>query len=106
MLPNETRFFNLPGQTILSAASPLKCSEIKAVLDAAGIEYEEVDVMETHALINLPRIENPAKFMKQNGVLAMMNGFRIESLEAVKEIVPDILLITSITQDDLNRAFA
>jgi hypothetical protein len=62
--------------------------------------------METHALLNLPRIMNPEKFMEQMGVVAMMEGFRVESLEAVKEIVPDILLITSITQDDLNRAFA
>ncbi|MFN7226920.1 MAG: hypothetical protein ACK5UY_06730 [Holosporales bacterium] len=62
--------------------------------------------METHALLNLPRIMNPKKFMEQMGVVAMMEGFRVESLEAVKEIVPDILLITSISQSDLERAFA
>ncbi len=111
MLPDETRIFYVNGAVVLAGATRAQCAEIKKVLDEAGIFYETMDSMDVHGMLNLPRINNPQKFSEKTfdnnyGVISMMGGFQIQSLEILGPILPQIVLISSISKEDLDRAFS
>ncbi len=111
MLPDETRIFSVNGSCILAGKTRAQCDGIKSVLDSAKIPYKILESMHVHGMLNLPRINNPQKFSEKifdnhYGVISMMGGFQIQSLEILGPILPQIVLISSISKEDLDRAFS
>ncbi len=97
MLPIETRFFYTSVGYMLSGKNRTVCSEIEAELIKLGLQYEEMDIMETHLQLNIPRIENPRKYgCNEDSTVIMYKAFLIESEEAIKHLMPVIVITTTI----------
>jgi hypothetical protein len=105
-LPEEARFFQLPQGFVVAAATTIVTEGIEAVLNAAKIPYDKMGGMDAHALLNLPRIANFQKFYEQNGVLSMTFGFVIGDVEALEPLMPAVILITNISQEDINTGLS